>query len=323
MTSVSVIGAGAWGTALALAAHTAGRQVTLIAQDAKEASALLKGRVAPRLPGVKIPPEIEIAHGFNAAARANVTLLAVPAQVMRSVTTALASHLQDKTYLVICAKGIELETGLLMSEIVEETMEGHSISVLSGPTFAHDVGAGMPVAACIANQEITAARWLASSLGSREFRLYPTSDVVGIEVCGALKNVIAIAAGIATAKGVGESGRAALVTRGLAEMTRLGVAMGGVAETFSGLAGVGDLVLCCTSKTSRNMALGMQVVQQQGNWSKDTLTEGAYTAKAVLSLSEQLDVELPICQAVERILTDPKTLDDEIEALLTRSLKSE
>jgi glycerol-3-phosphate dehydrogenase (NAD(P)+) len=135
--------------------------------------------------------------------------------------------------------------------------------------------------------------------------------------------VIAIAAGIATAKGVGESGRAALVTRGLAEMIRLGVAMGGAVETFSGLAGVGDLVLCCTSSTSRNMALGMQVVHQQGHWNKDTLTEGAYTAKAVLSLSNQLDVEMPICQAVERILSDPTTLDIEIDALLTRSLKSE
>ncbi len=322
MTSVSVIGAGAWGTALALASHRAGRQVTLIAQDEEEASSLLKARCAPRLPGITIPDEIHITHDFMAAASADITLLAVPAQVVRAVSMSLADYFQEKSYIVVCAKGIELETGLLMSEIVEETLEGHSVSILSGPTFAADVGAGRPAAACIAHQEITTARWLASSLSSREFRLYPSSDVVGVEISGALKNVIAIASGIATAKGVGESGRAALITRGLAEMTRLGIAMGGQAETFAGLSGVGDLALCCTSKTSRNMALGYRLGSDD-HTPDDSLTEGAYTAKAVLALAEQLDVEIPISQAVSRILDDPRTIDTEIDGLLARSLKQE
>ncbi|MBA4118332.1 MAG: glycerol-3-phosphate dehydrogenase [Candidatus Puniceispirillum sp.] len=322
MTSVSVIGAGAWGTALALVAHRAGRQVTLIAQDANEARDLLENRTSPRLPEAPIPPEIVITHGFDAAATANITLVAVPAQVMRVVTTELATRLQEKTYLVICAKGIELDTGLLMSEIVEETLEGHSLSVLSGPTFARDVATGHPAAACIAHAEITTARWLASSLSSPTFRLHPTSDVVGVEIAGSLKNVIAIAAGIVTAKGYGESARAALVTRGLHELSRLGLAMGGQAETFAGLSGVGDLVLCCTSQTSRNMALGYQL---GAGLPVDShlLTEGSYTAKAVLGLCDQLDLELPICEAVNKILEDRSMLDTEVDIMFTRALKGD
>ncbi len=323
MTSVSIVGAGAWGTALALAINKAGPKVTLVAQDAQEASDLQKDRECFRLPGIKIPKEIDIAHSLQEAGRADIILMAVPAQVMREVTEKLASFLEGDKYIVLCSKGIELNSGLLMSEIVEETLEGHSISVLSGPTFAKDVAADKPCAASLANTELSTARWLASSLGSPHFRLYPTNDLVGVELTGALKNVIAIAAGIATARGYGESARAGLVTRGVAEMVRLGDAMGAQQETFLGLSGLGDLVLCCTSDSSRNMTLGLKVGQGTTLEDKTLLTEGAYTSQAVITLAEELDVDLPICTCVHRILHEGANIEDEVKQLLSRPMKSE
>lgn len=323
MTTVTIVGAGAWGTALALAINRSGPSVTLVAQDASEKNILTKNRECPRIPGVDIPEDIKIVSGLENAASADIILIAVPAQAVRSVTTELSSVLEADKYVVLCSKGIELESGLLMSEIVEETLEGHSISVLSGPTFAKDVANNRPCAASLANGEGTTAKWLASTLGSRLFRLYPTTDIVGVELTGALKNVIAIAAGIATARGYGESARAALVTRGVSEMVRLGQAMGAQHETFLGLSGLGDLVLCCTSDSSRNMALGVQIGLNKSKEDPTLLTEGAHTSKAVVTLAEEMDVDLPICQCVNRIIHEGADIDEEVQALLSRPLKNE
>lgn len=323
MTTVTIVGAGAWGTALALAIERSGPEVTLLAQNAEEEASLKKTQECARLPGIHLPDAIHIASGLERANDADIILIAVPAQAVRSVAEALASILNKAKYIVLCSKGIELDSGLLMSEVVEDVLEGHSISVLSGPTFALDVAKNLPCAASLANTESSTAKWLASTLGSPLFRLYPTTDVVGVELTGALKNVIAIAAGIATARGFGESARAALVTRGVAEMVRLGQEMGAQQETFLGLSGLGDLVLCCTSPASRNMSLGLQIGQNQDKKDLGLLTEGAYTSKAVVTLAEEMGVELPICQCVHRVLHLGGDIDDEVKNLLARPLKSE
>lgn len=323
MTTVSIVGAGAWGTALGLALHRAGPHVTLIAQDALEKETLETHRMCPALPGIPLPQDIQITTHLEAAAAADIILIATPAQVVRSVTENLAASLEEGTYIVLCSKGIELGSGLLMSQVAEETLKGHAISVLSGPTFAKDVAANKPCAASLANSELSTARWLASSLGSPHFRLYPTSDLVGVELTGALKNVIAIAAGIVTAKGWGESARANLVTRGVAEMVRLGHAMGAKEETFLGFSGLGDLVLCCTSETSRNMALGIKIGRGDHEKEASLLTEGADTSQAVMTLAERLGVDLPVCACVNRILQGQEALDDAVEDLLTGPFKSE
>ena len=323
MTRVSIVGAGAWGVSLALAIENAGPEVTLIAQDAAEANLLQKNKECPRLKGVTIPSSITLTSDLKEATTSDIILIVVPAQVVREVTKKLSTLLTNDKYIVLCSKGIELQSGLLMSEIVEETLEGHSISVLSGPTFAKDVARHKPCAASLANTEASTAKWLCSTLGSPHFRLYPTTDLVGVELTGALKNVIAIAAGIATSRGYGESARAALVTRGVAEMVRLGTAMGARQETFLGLSGLGDLVLCCTSDTSRNMALGLQIGRGLPEERSPLLTEGAHTSKAVMTVAEDLNIELPICGCVHRILHEGADIDEEVKALLSRPLKSE
>ena len=213
-----------------------------------------------------------------------------------------------------------------MSEVLADVFSKHSISVLSGPTFAKEVAQGLPTAATLANNEITTSRWLASSLSSQNFRLYPCDDVTGVCISGALKNVIAIAAGIATAKNYGESSRTALITRGLAEITRLGKAKKANPETFLGLSGVGDLILSCTSFHSRNMALGFLLGQKEVPFQQlkqDYLTEGVFTVQAVTKLAAKLKIDMPISQAVYNILHKDSPIKEEILSLLSRPLKNE
>jgi len=328
MTTVSVVGAGIWGTALALVAHRAGKKTTLYSRDKENAVAMQASRVnAKRLPSVVLPDELLITSDLQAAAKADIILIASPAQTVREVTQEISKLLNEETYFVICSKGIEVSTLSSMSEVVSETLPGHHISVLSGPSFAQEVAEQKPTAATLAANEIENSRWLSSSLSSQYFRLYPSDDLVGVEIAGALKNVLAIASGICTAKGFGESARSALITRGVAEVTRLGIAKGASAETFLGLSGVGDMILSCTSTQSRNMALGYALGQgislEQYQSEGKTLTEGYFTSKTVLKLAEKYNIETPICSAIHDILHGNKAIDEVIEQLLSRPLKIE
>lgn len=323
MTSLTVIGAGAWGTALALACHRAGNQVSLYTNNPDEFTYFQAHQASPKLPTIKLPDDLKCYDRLEDVLPANVILMVVPAQQVRSVSESLNTLLINQTYIVLCSKGIELDSGLLMSEVADSILKDHSIAVLSGPTFAMEVAQDLPTAATIAHRELTTARFLASTLGSNHFRLYPSHDVVGVEVGGALKNVIALASGIALAKGMGENTRAALITRGLAEMARLGLALGAHPETFLGLSGVGDLVLTCTSTQSRNLSFGLKIGRGEITRDESILTEGAYTVSALMKLGEMMEIDMPICQAVYNALYKNSPIEAEIESLLSRPFKSE
>ncbi|AIL13094.1 hypothetical protein IM40_05565 [Candidatus Paracaedimonas acanthamoebae] len=328
MTIVSVLGSGAWGTALALVSHRADNKTVLWTRDLQSAEHMEKYKENQRaLPGIVLPPDLTITSSLKEALKADIILLAVPAQTVRSLIEKIKPYISKNGYLVVCSKGIEIGTGLLMTEIIYELLPEISVSVLSGPTFARDVASGQPTAATLSTREIETSRWLASTLSSQNFRVYPSNDIIGVEVSGALKNVIAIAAGIATARGYGDSARASLITRGLAEITRLGMAKGAHPETFLGPSGVGDIVLTCTSTQSRNMSLGITIghknIVTEAMLKGCLLTEGVFTAKAAVDLASILEVELPICKGVNNILHRQSPIDSEITTLLSRPLKTE
>lgn len=328
MTSVSVLGGGSWGTALALTSCKAGNLTTLWVRDSQQAGQMQVSRENRKyLPGITLPPELTITPSIEQAAQSNIVLLVCPAQALRSFLEDIKDIVSPDAYLVICSKGIEIETGKLLSQVVAEILPGHCVSVLSGPTFARDIAEERPTAATLATEEMTTARWLASSLSCSTFRLYSANDVVGVELAGALKNVIAIAAGIATARNLGESARASLMTRGLAEISRLGLAMGAQGETFLGLSGVGDIILTCTSPQSRNMSFGLEIGKLDrfvlDKQNPVLLTEGIFTAKAVMSLAASKGIELSLLESIYRIVYQGSLIEEEIRLLLSRPLKVE
>ena len=325
---ISIIGAGAWGTALALAARRAGNDVTLWAYEADIVAAINDAHENTLyLPGVALDPAIRATADLAEAASADALLLAAPAQHMRSTIAPLAGHLPPATPLIVCAKGIEQETLALMSEAVEAVFPRNPVFILSGPTFAADVAAGLPTAVTLAGSDLAAAQVLADRLSSDRFRPYSGDDVIGAQIGGAIKNVLAIACGIAEGRGFGDNARAALVTRGLAELTRLCLAKGGRAETMMGLSGLGDLVLTCTSAQSRNSSLGLAL--GAGRTLSDILgerhsvAEGVYTASAAVALADKLGLEMPIATAVDAVLNKGADIDVVIEALLARPLRAE
>jgi len=326
---VAVFGAGAWGTALALACGRAGRPVTLWARRPDHAATLRRDGVnAAYLPGVPLDPAPEIAEDLALAAQgAAIALLAVPAQTLRALAVRLAESLAPEVPAVICAKGIEAGSGKLMSEVLAEVRPGAPLAVLSGPTFAAEVARGLPTAVTLAAREPALAEHLCASLGGADFRPYAHTDVVGVDLGGAVKNVIAIACGIVAGRGLGENARAALMTRGLAEITRLVVAKGGAATTPGGLSGLGDVALSCASRASRNFSLGVALGQglDKGRALAGThaVVEGAETAGAVAALAARLEVDLPICTAVDAVLNHGAALDAEIAALLSRPFRPE
>jgi glycerol-3-phosphate dehydrogenase (NAD(P)+) len=318
---IVVIGAGAWGTALATTVARAGRAVSLIERDLAVAAAVATKRESPRLPGVRIEDSVQIATGGAAAESADAILLAVPAQAMRSALKALPP-LKPGTPLVVCAKGIEQGTRRFMSEIVAEIIPAARVAILSGPSFASDVGKGLPAAVTLAAHDENLAKDLAFALGTPTFRLYHSTDVRGAELGGAAKNVLAIAAGIVAGKALGASAAAAITTRGFAELVRFGRAMGARPETLMGLSGLGDLILTCGSAQSRNFSLGYAL--GQGSSPKDgALAEGAFTAEALIALAREHKVEMPIAEAVEAVLDRKLTVNEAIETLLMRPFRSE
>jgi glycerol-3-phosphate dehydrogenase (NAD(P)+) len=321
---IAIVGAGAWGTALAQTAARAGREVVVLARDPALAAAIAQRHANPRyLPEVALDPAIRASADPGELALADAVLLAVPAQTVRAVCRTLAAPKS----LVICAKGFETATGARLSEVVAKECPGVPCAVLSGPNFAGEVARGLPAAATLGCADATLGRALAEALSSGSFRAYWTEDVVGVEVGGALKNVLAIAAGIVAGRGLGENARAAIVTRGLAELARLGEALGGRRETLMGLSGLGDLVLTAGSLTSRNMAFGHAIGQgadpQVLRHQPGTLVEGVFTAGAVMRLAAAHDLEMPIAAAVDAILEGRLDIEQALDGLMRRPIRPE
>jgi glycerol-3-phosphate dehydrogenase (NAD(P)+) len=318
---IAVVGAGSWGTALANAAARAGRDVVLWARDPATVAALTATREGPRLPGIKLDTRVAATGALAHAADADAVLMVVPAQDLRTATTALASHLGAGVPVVACAKGIERGTHRFMTEIIAETMPAAMPAILSGPSFASDVARGLPTAVTLACADETIAGMLAKALGAQAFRPYHTTDVRGVEIGGAAKNVLAIGAGIVEGRKLGASATAALVTRGFAELARFGRALGARPETLTGLSGLGDVVLSCSSPQSRNFSLGIAL--GQGRKPDPKLAEGAFTAAALVELADEKSVEMPIAAAVAAVLDGSLSVDAAIESLMTRPFRAE
>jgi glycerol-3-phosphate dehydrogenase (NAD(P)+) len=325
---IGIVGGGAWGTALALTARRAGRAVVLWAREADVVAAINRDHLNPLfLPDVPLDPGIHATSELGEAAAADALLLVAPAQHLRTLATGLAPHLAAGTPVVICTKGIEEKSGALMSEVAVAGLPGTPIAVLSGPTFAAEVARGQPTAVTLATTNEALGRRLIAALGTRSFRPYLSDDTPGAEIGGAIKNVLAIACGIVMGRKLGDNARAALITRGLAEMVRLALAKGGRAETLMGLSGLGDLVLTCTGLQSRNHSLG--VALGEGRALKDILAErrsvaeGVSSAAAAAALARRLGVDMPITSAVDAILHHGAAVDQAITALLARPFKSE
>ena len=329
MTRLAIIGAGAWGTALALVARRAGSDAAIWARDPAIAAAIRDRRENPvYLPGIALDPAIRATADLaEAIADAEAALIAVPAQFLREVLAALATSLPSAMPLLLCAKGIETGSLRTMSELAGELCPANPLAVLSGPSFAAEVARDLPTAITIASRALPIARFFAASLGSPKFRPYLSEDPIGAEIGGAVKNVMAIACGIGDGLGLGDNARAALITRGLAEMTRLGVAKGARAETFAGLSGLGDLVLTCGGAQSRNHALGVSLGNGQSLDAalagRRSVVEGVASAASIAALAARLQVEMPIVAAVDAVLHRGMAIGPMIDELLARPRRSE
>jgi glycerol-3-phosphate dehydrogenase (NAD(P)+) len=323
---IAILGAGAWGTALANAVAATGRAVTLYARDPATAAEIAKSRTnAARLPGIAVAPDIAATNSLGEAADADVLLLAVPTSALRELASSVASMIRPATPLIACAKGIERGSEKFVTEILAEAAPLAQSAVLSGPSFAADVGRGLPTAITLGAHDENLAGNLAAALSSPAFRLYHSTDVRGIEIGGAAKNVLAIAAGIVVGRGLGASAQAALTTRGFAELSRLGKAFGARPETLMGLSGLGDLILTCSSPQSRNYAFGLAIGRGRtpAELRSGPLAEGALTAPVLVEIARKKGIEMPIAQAVGGILAGRINVEEAISGLLSRPLKAE
>ncbi|HEY0223258.1 MAG TPA: NAD(P)H-dependent glycerol-3-phosphate dehydrogenase [Pseudolabrys sp.] len=318
---IAVLGGGAWGTALAQTCARAGRDVTLWEFDAGNAEHLGSKRESKFLPGVRLEDGIKITRALAEAARNDAILLVVPAQAMRSVMASLAQTIRPGTPVVACAKGIEHGTRKFMTEIIAECAPRALPAILSGPSFAADVARGLPTAVTLAATDAKIAGALAQAMASASFRPYHSTDVRGVEIGGAIKNVLAIASGIVTGRGLGASASAALTTRGFAELVRFGKAFGAKPATMMGLSGLGDLILTCSSPQSRNFSFGVALGKNEKPGGK--LAEGAFTAPVLLEMAQAQKVDMPISAAVAALLAGQMSVDEAIGSLLTRPIKAE
>jgi glycerol-3-phosphate dehydrogenase (NAD(P)+) len=318
---IAVVGAGAWGTALANVIARAGRAVLLAARDRASADVLVERRESPRLRGVRLDERVGIAPVGGEVGRYDAILLAVPSQQLRLAARTIAPELTPGTPVIACAKGIERGTHRFMTEVIAESAPAALPAILSGPSFAADVARGLPAAVTLAAGDEGVAAALARALGSAALRPYHSTDVRGVEIGGAAKNVLAIAAGIVAGRGLGASAAAALVTRGFAELFRFGRAFGARPETLTGLSGLGDVILTCSSAQSRNFSYGMAV--GRGDPAQAVLAEGVFTAPVLLEMGKEKGVDMPIASAVADILAGRTSVDAAVEALLTRPFRSE
>ena len=325
---IGIIGAGAWGTALAQSLRRAGCETVLWSFEPEVAKSINKTHENETyLPGIKLNAGIRATSVLEEAAATDAVLLVVPAQFMRGVTSQLSNMRARDIPVVVCAKGIEQNSAALMSEVVADTLPGRPVAVLSGPTFAAEVASGLPTAITVATRDKAVGDELVEALGTQKMRPYLSDDVIGAEIGGAVKNVLAIACGVTEGRGFGDNARAALITRGLAEMTRLCIAKGGKAETMMGLSGLGDLTLTCSSSQSRNYSLGEELGKgktlEKVLASRNSVAEGVTSAAAVSTLAKRLGVEMPITEAVAAIVSGTVSVDAAIEGLLTRPFQDE
>jgi glycerol-3-phosphate dehydrogenase (NAD(P)+) len=324
---IAVLGAGAWGTALANVCARGGNDVRLWARDPGTVAAIAVERENRRyLPGIALEARVAVEADLAAAvAESRVVLVVVPAQAVRGLCATLSGCVSPGAAIVICAKGIERGSGRLMSEIVEEVLPSQTSAVLSGPSFAGDVSRGQPTAVTLAAENASRAAALAAILSAPAFRVYHSTDVRGVEIGGAAKNVLAIACGIAAGRGLGASAGAALVARGFAELSRFGKACGAEVETLIGLSGLGDLVLTCNSAQSRNYSLGLALGggASLAEATQGRLVEGVFTAAILVQKAQALGVDMPIAASVDAVLAGRLTIDDAIDALLSRPQKEE
>src|SRR5262245_52299581 len=326
--SVGVVGAGAWGTALAQTVSRAGRDTLIWAREPDVVEEIAAHQTnATFLPGVVLNHELQSTSDLAEAATRDVVLMVAPAQHVRAMGTVLAPHLAPGKPVVICAKGLEQATGKPLAQVLGESLPQATLAVLSGPSFAADVARGLPTALTLACADDGLGARLAETLGSRPFRIYRSTDLIGVQLGGAVKNVLAIAAGIVEGKELGASAHAALVARGFAEMRRLGEALGARPETLMGLSGLGDLVLTCGSPQSRNMSLGRALGQGQQLADilagRRSVAEGVDPAAAVVNVAAAKGIDMPIAQAVYAIVDGQQTIDGAIAALLSRPLRAE
>jgi len=326
--SVGIVGGGAWGTALAQAMRQAGREVVLWAREGDVVASINERHVNETfLPGVTLDAGVRATSKLAETAACDALLLVAPAQHVRAVARDLRPSLRKAQPVVICAKGIEQSSGRMMGDVLAAELPDAKQAALSGPSFAADVARGLPTALTIACADEAAGRVLAERLGGPTFRLYWTSDLVGVELGGALKNVLAIAAGIVDGQGLGASAHAALVTRGFAEMRRFGKALGARPETLIGLSGLGDLILTCGSPQSRNMSLGRALGRgetlSQALAGKLAVTEGVYTAAAVRRIADEKGIDMPISAAVCDVIDGRASVKEAIDQLMQRPLKAE
>ena len=328
--AVAVLGSGSWGTALAVHLGRTGHRTILWGIETDELVAMTRDRVNARyLPGVRLPDRVEIEHDFErAVAEADQLLVVVPSHAFREVLARARPLLKPGQRVAWATKGFEIATGLLPHEVADQVL-GREVptAVLSGPTFAKEVGAGLPSAMTVASRDPAYAMELAAGISGENFRAYASSDMVGVEVGGAVKNVLALGAGASDGLGYGANTRVALITRGLNEMVRLGLALGAKAETFTGLAGLGDLVLTCTDNQSRNRRCGMLLAAgktlEQAQAEIGQVVEGVLAARAVHMVAERHRVELPICEQIYRVLYEGVSVQDALAALMARPIRAE
>jgi len=321
MTRITVAGAGAFGTSLAIALASEGTEIRLWARQGAAAERMQKERKnTVYLPGATLPATVIVTNDAREIERSGIVLLAVPTQKLRDFAVAHAVELAGKT-CVLCCKGVEKDTGLLPGQIVQDVLPDTNTAILTGPGFASEIAQGLPTALTLATGAPDAAA-LQAELSTRTLRLYLSDDPIGAQLGGALKNVIAIASGIAIGAGLGESARAAVMTRGYAEMVRLAIDLGANPATLAGLSGLGDLALTCTSMQSRNFSLGYSL-GQGGQMSEGTTFEGVATARATMTLAKRRGVEMPLTKIVSAVLENELTIREAVKSLLSRPLKSE
>lgn len=328
MGKVGVIGSGAWGTAMAATAARAGSETLMWAYEAEVVQAINETHEnSIFLPGVPLDEAIRATGNMAELADCDFILMVCPAQFMRPISSQLAAHLGPDIPLVICAKGIEKGTGALMSDVLGETAPDNPLAILSGPTFASEVARGQPAAVTIAAATEDIARHIAEALGHAAFRPYWTDDIIGAQIGGALKNVLAIACGIAVGKELGENTKAMLITRGMAELTRFGEFKGARAETLMGLSGLGDLILTCSSEQSRNMSLGVALgrgkTMEEVMSTRRSVAEGVHSSVIGYEIAKKNNINMPILSAVHAVLHQGLGVDDAIEGLLNRPFTRE
>ena len=332
MDQITIVGSTTWGTTLAIINSMEGKDVVLLVRTEKESDMLNKNRENKRfLPGIFLPETLKISSATpNVIPRTNLLLIAVPSQTLRQNIRAISTYIPDSTIIVSASKGLEASSGMRMSEIIKEeipTLSSDNVCALSGPNLSNEILAGKPSSSVIASNNESTAQYAQSLLNCSHLRLYTNVDLVGVEICGALKNITAIAAGICDGLDLGDNAKASIITRGLAEMARFGNSLGAETSTFSGLAGMGDLIATCSSGLSRNNQVGRMLAKNipldKIRKNMDNVAEGIETTKAVVTISSKLNIDLPIINAVYKILFDEMSVENATKELMARMLTSE